>query len=95
MAMAGDTLEIRNGQVFLNGKPGASAPHGLQTTYFMAGGQRPTTRCAKPCARQGVVDYDQPNGYPAGQHDPETGKLRLRTSACRRLRPTTSVSSPT
>jgi len=62
VAVAGDTLEIKSGQVFLNGKPGVTPP-GLQTTYFMQV-DNPNDEVLAALRAQGVVDYDQPNGSP-------------------------------
>ena len=73
IAVAGDTLQIRNGEIFLNGQPGviAGSP---QTTYFMAV-ETPNDEVRQALHDQGVVDYDQPDGIPAAGTDPETGKL--------------------
>ena len=73
IAIAGDTLEIRNGQIFLDGKPGtiAGSP---QTTYFMAV-DTPNDEVRQALHDQGVVDYDQPDGIPGASTDPDTGKL--------------------
>ena len=73
IAVAGDTLEIRQGQVFLNGRPGAvgGAP---QTTYFMAVAS-PNDEVRQALHDQQVVDYTQPDGLPAATTDPETGKM--------------------
>ncbi len=73
IAIAGDTLEIRNGVIFLNGQPGtiAGAP---QTTYFMEVGT-PNDEVRQALHDQGVVDYDQPDGIPGATTDPETGQL--------------------
>lgn len=62
VAVAGDTLEIRDAQVFLNGKPGVTPP-GLQSTYFMQV-DNPNDEVLAALHAQGVVDYDQPNGVP-------------------------------
>jgi len=62
VAVAGDTLEIRDGQVFLNGKPGVTPP-GLQTTYFMQV-DNPNDEVLAALRAQGVVEYDQPGGMP-------------------------------
>jgi signal peptidase I len=72
IAVAGDTLEIRQGQVFLNGRPGAvgGSP---QTTYFMAVAS-PNDEVRQALHDQQVVDYTQPDGIPAATTDPETGK---------------------
>ena len=73
IAIAGDTLEIRQGQIFLNGKPGtiAGAP---QTTYFLEV-EMPNDEVRQALHDQGVVDYDQPDGIPAAGTSPETGKV--------------------
>ena len=62
VAVAGDTLEIRDAQVYLNGKLGV-APPGLQSTYFMQV-DNPNDEVLAALHAQGVVDYDQPNGVP-------------------------------
>ena len=67
VAVAGDTLEIRDGQVFLNGKPGVTPP-GLQTTYFMQV-DNPNDEVLAALRSQGVVDYDQPGGMPQAVAD--------------------------
>jgi len=73
IAIAGDTLEIRQGQIFINGKPGviAGSP---QTTYFMEV-ETPNDEVRQALHDQGVVDYDQPDGIPAAGTNPETGKV--------------------
>ncbi|MDF7813701.1 signal peptidase I [Hymenobacter sp. YC55] len=72
VAVAGDTLEIRNGQVFLNGKPGEAAGQ-PQTNYFMEV-ETPNDDVRQALHSQGVVDYNQPDGIPQAVTDPETGK---------------------
>jgi signal peptidase I len=72
IAVAGDTLTIRRGQVFLNGQPGAVAGQ-PQTTYFMAVAQ-PNDEVRQALHEQRVVDYTQPDGLPAAVADPATGK---------------------
>ncbi|TDN36593.1 signal peptidase I [Hymenobacter sp. UV11] len=73
IAVAGDTLEIRQGQVFVNGRPGSigGAP---QTTYFMAVAS-PNDEVRQALHDQQVVDYTQPDGLPTATTDPETGKM--------------------
>jgi signal peptidase I len=73
IAVAGDTVAIRNGQVFLNGQPGAIAG-APQTTYFLAVPQ-PNDEVRQALHEQGVVDYTQPDGQPAAGTNPETGQL--------------------
>ncbi|QKG58168.1 signal peptidase I [Hymenobacter sp. BRD128] len=73
IAVAGDTLTIRQGQVFLNGQPGAVAGQ-PQTTYFMAVPQ-PNDEVRQALHDQGVADYTQPDGLPAAGTNPETGQL--------------------
>jgi signal peptidase I len=73
IAVAGDTLVIRHGQVFLNGQPGtiAGAP---QTTYFMEV-PAPNDEVRQALHEQGVADYTQPDGRPAAGANTETGKV--------------------
>ena len=63
IAVAGDTLTIRQGQVFLNGQPGAVAGQ-PQTTYFLAV-PAPNDEVRQALRAQGVVDYGEPDGLPA------------------------------
>jgi signal peptidase I len=63
VAVAGDTISIRNGQVYLNGQPGAIAGQ-LQTTYFMEVASA-NDEVRQALHDQGVVDYTQPDGMPA------------------------------
>jgi signal peptidase I len=72
IAVAGDTLEIRQGQVFLNGQPSAIAGQ-PQTTYFMRVAH-PNDEVRQALHDQQVVDYTQPDGVPAATTDPETGE---------------------
>jgi signal peptidase I len=72
VAVAGDTLEIRRGQVFLNGQPGAVAGQ-LQTTYFMQV-DTPDDAVRQALHEQGVVDYNEPDGIPRAVADPQTGQ---------------------
>jgi signal peptidase I len=69
VAVAGDTLEIKEGQVYLNGKPGI-APPGLQTTYFMQV-DNPNDEVLAALRGQGVVEYDQPGGLPQAVAGPD------------------------
>ncbi|HEX8328975.1 MAG TPA: signal peptidase I [Hymenobacter sp.] len=72
VAIAGDTLEIREGQVYLNGKPGVTPP-GIQTTYFMQV-DNPNDEVTAALKAQGVVDYEQPYGIPQAIPGPD-GKI--------------------
>lgn len=72
IAVAGDTLEIRHGEVFLNGQPGAVAGH-PQTTYFMAV-EAPNDEIRAALHDQNVVDYREPDGIPRVNANPETGQ---------------------
>jgi signal peptidase I len=72
IAVAGDTLTIKSGQVFLNGQPGAIGGR-PQTTYFMQVAS-PNDEVRQALHDQGVVEYDQPDGVPAATNNPETGK---------------------
>jgi signal peptidase I len=71
-AMAGDTLSIRSGQVFLNGQPGAVSGR-PQTTYFLEV-PAPNDEIVAALRAQGVVDYREPDGVPRAIVNPETGK---------------------
>ena len=62
VAIAGDTLSIRDGQVFINNQPGQTPP-GLQTTYFMQV-DSPNDEVLADLKAQGVVEYMMPNGVP-------------------------------
>jgi signal peptidase I len=72
IAVAGDTLSIRHGQVFLNGQPGAVAGR-PQTTYFLEV-PAPNDEIVAALHAQGVVDYREPDGVPRAIINPETGK---------------------
>lgn len=73
IAVAGDTVEIRQGQVLLNGRPGAIGGQ-PQTTYFMRVAH-PNDEVRQALQDQQVVDYTQPDGIPAAGTNPETGEL--------------------
>jgi len=73
IAVAGDTLQIRDGQIFLNGKPGEIAGQ-PQTSYFLEV-TSPNDEVRQALHEQGVVDYDQPDGIPLASNDPATGAL--------------------
>ncbi|HEX8658319.1 MAG TPA: signal peptidase I [Hymenobacter sp.] len=73
IAVAGDTLQLRNGQVFLNGQAGPVAGQ-PQTTYFMAV-DAPNDEIRQALRAQGVVDYQAPEGIPQVVAYPETGQL--------------------
>ena len=73
IAVAGDTLQIRDGQVFVNGQPGAVAGQ-PQTTYFLEV-REANDEVRQALHDQGVVDYTQPDGVPAAVADPATGRL--------------------
>jgi signal peptidase I len=73
VAVAGDTLSIRNGRVYLNGQPGVIGGR-PQSSYFMEV-ETPNDEVRQALHEQGVVDYDQPDGIPAAGNNPDTGKL--------------------
>ena len=72
VAVAGDTVQIRGGRVFLNGQPGAVAGQ-PQTTYFLEVAA-PDDNVRRALRAQGVVDYQEPDGVPRATINPETGK---------------------
>lgn len=75
VAVAGDTLELRQGRVFINGQPSPLAGKAqTQTTYFLAVPE-PNDEVRQVLHDQGVVDYNQPDGVPAAGINPETGQL--------------------
>ena len=71
VAVAGDTLQIRAGQVVVNGQPQTTP---TQATYFLAVAV-PTEDVGRDLHAHGVVDYDQPDGVPVPGTDPYTGQL--------------------
>jgi len=73
IAVAGDTLAIRHGQVFLNGRPGAVGGQ-PQTTYFMEV-PTPNDEVRQALHEQGVADYAQSDGLPIAGPNPENGRL--------------------
>ncbi|RZK17776.1 MAG: signal peptidase I [Hymenobacter sp.] len=62
IAVAGDTLSIKGGQVFLNGQPGAIGGQ-PQTRYFMEV-PSPNDEVGQALRQQGVVEYNAPDGIP-------------------------------
>ncbi|MGI4835386.1 MAG: signal peptidase I [Janthinobacterium lividum] len=73
IAVAGDTLEIRKGQIFLNGQPGAIGGQ-PQTSYFMQVTEA-NDEVRQALHDHGVVDYEQPDGMPMAGTDPATGAV--------------------
>ena len=73
VALPGDTLTIRQGQVRLNGQP-APAQGELQMTYFLEV-TAPGPEVQAALRAHGVVDNTEPGGLPAVSTDPETGAL--------------------
>ncbi|MCB2406721.1 signal peptidase I [Hymenobacter lucidus] len=72
VAVAGDTVAIRHGQVFLNGQPGPVAGR-LQNTYFLQV-DAPNDAIRQDLRAHGVVDYNEPDGQPRATTDPATGQ---------------------
>ncbi len=73
VAVAGDTLTIRQGQVLLNGQPAPSKGQ-LQMTYFLEVAA-PGTEVQAALRAHGIVDNTEPGGIPAVSTNPETGAL--------------------
>ena len=73
VALPGDTFELRQGQVFLNGRlaPVAGAP---QTSYF-AEVANPSPEIGQALRAQHLIDYTQPDGIPFPAVSPESGQL--------------------
>jgi signal peptidase I len=73
VALPGDTLEIRQGQVFVDGQP-APVAGALQTSYF-AEVANPSPEIGQALHAWHIADYTQPGGIPFPALDPETGRL--------------------
>ena len=73
IAVAGDTLAIRQGQVLLNGQPGHIQGQ-PQMTYFLEV-TAPGDEVLAALQAHGVVDNTEPGGIPVVSTNPETGKL--------------------
>ena len=73
VAVAGDTLAIRQGQVLLNGQPALSKGQ-LQMTYFLEV-TVPGDEVQAALRAHGIVDNAEPGGLPAVSTNPETGAL--------------------
>ena len=67
IAIAGDTLELRQGVVYLNGKPGAIGGQ-PQTSYFLEVAS-PNDEVRQALHDHHVLDYDQPDGIPAARNN--------------------------
>lgn len=67
IAIAGDELQIKEGQVYINGKL-APQPAQLQSSYFFRVAS-PNDETSRALREQGVVDYDKPNGEPVATTD--------------------------
>ena len=72
IAIAGDTLEIRKGEIFLNRQPGVIAGR-PQTTYFLRV-KEANDEVRQALHDQNVVDYRQSDGIPAPSSD-QAGQL--------------------
>jgi signal peptidase I len=79
VAVAGDTLEIRNGQVFLNSKPAENVP-GLQTDYLLQI-DNPNDEVTTAFREHGVVDYTMPGGVPQAVGADKPGSFIYKISA--------------
>ena len=73
IGIAGDELQIKEGQVYINGKV-APAPAQLQSSYFFRVAS-PNDETGQVLKAKGVVDYNQPNGEPQAQAVPEYNGL--------------------
>ncbi len=69
IAVAGDTISLRGGQVFLNGQPGAIAGR-PQTTYFMQVAEA-NDEVRQALHAQHVVEYESADGLPNAVASPE------------------------
>lgn len=73
VAVAGDTLTIRQGQVLRNGQPAPDKDQ-LQMTYFLEV-TAPGDEAQAVLRAHGIVDNTEPGGLPAVSTNPETGAL--------------------
>lgn len=73
IAVAGDTVEIRNGRVWLNGRPGEVVGK-PQATYFLDVPE-PNDDVRQALREQGIVDYTQPDGMPPLVTNSATGTI--------------------
>jgi signal peptidase I len=73
VALPGDTFELRQGQVFVNGQP-APTVGALQTSYFLAV-PNPSPEIGQALHAQHITDYTQPDGIPFPTVSPATGQL--------------------
>ncbi|UYZ63378.1 signal peptidase I [Hymenobacter weizhouensis] len=63
IGLAGDVLEVKQGQVYINGQPAPNTP-GMQSSYFLQVPQ-PNDDLLAAFRRLGVVNYDTPDGLPS------------------------------
>jgi len=73
VAVAGDTVSLRQGQVWVNGRPDSAAVP-PQFRYFLEA-DPPAEAVRQALADWHVVDYAEPGGRPAFTADPATGRL--------------------
>ncbi|RFP64724.1 signal peptidase I [Hymenobacter lapidiphilus] len=71
VAVAGDVLEVRQSQVYINGKPAANFPE-MQNSYYL---QVPQANDDLMTAfkEQGIVEYNTPDGLPYQENSAEYG----------------------
>ncbi|WP_375417742.1 signal peptidase I [uncultured Hymenobacter sp.] len=81
IGIAGDELQIKEGQVYINGKL-APQPAELQSSYFFKVAA-PNDETSRALREQGVVDYNTPNGEPIATA--EYGSLGYLVSCPRRV----------
>ena len=69
IGIAGDELQIKEGEVYINGKVAPKASQ-LQSSYFFRVAS-PNDETSRALREQGVVDYNMPNGEPQAVAVPE------------------------
>ncbi|WP_019947117.1 signal peptidase I [Hymenobacter aerophilus] len=71
VAIAGDVLEVRQGQVFINGKPAENFPE-MQSSYYLQVPQANDDLYAA-FKEHGIVEYNTPDGRPYQENSAEYG----------------------
>ncbi|GAB2767905.1 signal peptidase I [Hymenobacter luteus] len=72
IGIAGDVLEIKQGQVFINGKPAKNYPE-MQSSYFLQVPQ-PDDALLEDFKRFGIVEYNTQDGVPFYGERPGLGR---------------------
>ncbi|NVO85960.1 signal peptidase I [Hymenobacter terrestris] len=71
VAIAGDVLEVRQSQVYINGKPAENFPE-MQNSYYLQVPQA-NDELMTAFKEQGIVEYNTPDGLPYQENSAEYG----------------------